>query len=323
MSHLALSHKSLSILLVLTLIFGLAYFLLPSRAQGASLTVTVSPDPQFIGGAVNFTASTTLSSGESISTASLIIDSSNVPATFTQSASTNPLSLPITKSLPLQSGTFDLGDGFTITSVTGTGLTVPATTVPSISGPGTITWEITWKTPVLLDPAPAALVGPLSNPDFAFSVPSPPSPPSPPQSLQKTTPDTDDTPTFTWTDPASAPGGLASFEVRIDGDPGSFQDVGNVNTFTETTPVPLGSHTFFVRAVDSLGQFGQEASLAFNISSPAPAPTPTPTSYFLNSPGSSGAAVKGTLLASPLNQGPPPAFPGTQFEFPVPSAPGV
>ena len=79
-------------------------------------------------------------------------------------------------------------------------------------------------------------------------------------------PTTDDTPTFTW-NPAFDLGGIASYEVSLDG--GAFTNIGNTTSYTVPASAALlpGSHTFAVRALDVAlpPNLGTTATLAFTV----------------------------------------------------------
>jgi phosphodiesterase/alkaline phosphatase D-like protein len=98
--------------------------------------------------------------------------------------------------------------------------------------------------------------------------------PSTPANISQDTLASDSTPTFTWDASTDACSGLAFYQVRLDSD--SFDDIGNVTTFTvaDDDSLPDGSHTFEVRAVDNVGNVSQAGSLSFNIDSTPPT-TPT------------------------------------------------
>lgn len=81
-----------------------------------------------------------------------------------------------------------------------------------------------------------------------------------PSNLQRTTPDDDNTPTFTWNAVTSA----VSYQLRMDF--GSFLDVGNVTTYTFSTAIADGSHTFEVRGVDAQSTPGPSSLSSFTIS---------------------------------------------------------
>jgi outer membrane protein assembly factor BamB len=80
-----------------------------------------------------------------------------------------------------------------------------------------------------------------------------------PGEITRITPDTDTTPAFTW----KAVNGAASYEVRID--TGDWIDIGKVTSYTHTSPLSSGSHTFSVRAKDNAGNPGLAGSRSFSI----------------------------------------------------------
>ena len=73
--------------------------------------------------------------------------------------------------------------------------------------------------------------------------------------LARTTDANDNTPTFTWNAAAQA----ALYEIKMDS--GSWTDVANVLTYTHSTALIDGSHTFSVRAKDDAGNDGPADSL--------------------------------------------------------------
>jgi beta-lactamase superfamily II metal-dependent hydrolase len=105
-------------------------------------------------------------------------------------------------------------------------------------------------------------------------------PPTIPGNISKTTPDNDNTPTFTWDAATDATSGITSYQVRIDSD--AFTDIGNVTTYTVSTALPDGAHTFEVRAVDKAGNQGTAGSLAFTIDTTAAISLDTLTVHFID-----------------------------------------
>lgn len=92
---------------------------------------------------------------------------------------------------------------------------------------------------------------------------------NPPTSLTKTTADIDNTPTFSWSAPNDSSGTVASYEVRVDS--ASYANIGNVTTYTSSSVLADGSHTFSVRAKDTSGNVGSAATLSFMVDTVAPA----------------------------------------------------
>jgi len=105
-------------------------------------------------------------------------------------------------------------------------------------------------------------------------------PPTIPGNISKTIPDNDNTPTFTWDAATDAISGIASYQVRIDSD--AFSDIGNVTTYTVSTALPDGAHTFEVRAVDKASNQGTAGSLAFTIDTTAAISLATLTVHFID-----------------------------------------
>ncbi|MBI4268188.1 MAG: PGF-pre-PGF domain-containing protein, partial [Chloroflexi bacterium] len=101
-----------------------------------------------------------------------------------------------------------------------------------------------------------------------FNVDS--SAPSQPGNLSRTSALTVTTPTFTWTSATDDLSGIDHYEVKLDSS--AFNNIGNASTYTWNTALSFSSHTFEVRAVDRVGNFGTPASLQFMISQPPPPP---------------------------------------------------
>jgi hypothetical protein len=93
-------------------------------------------------------------------------------------------------------------------------------------------------------------------------------PPSSPANLAQTTPDNDNTPTFTWEAATDDESGMAGYLARVDG--GEWIDIGDVITYTCENAVSDGNHTFWVKAVDKVGNEGSSASLTFIRDTTAP-----------------------------------------------------
>jgi len=74
--------------------------------------------------------------------------------------------------------------------------------------------------------------------------------------LARTSAASDNTPTFTWDAAAQA----ALYEIKMDS--GAWTDVANVLTYTHSTALDDGTHTFSVRAKDSAGNAGPADSLS-------------------------------------------------------------
>ena len=94
------------------------------------------------------------------------------------------------------------------------------------------------------------------------------SPPTTPTNVRCTTPETDNTPSFSW-DASTDTSGVSGYYVKIDD--GTDTWVGNVLTWTSTTAVEDGSHTFYVKAKDasSNGNIGSYDSCSFTINTTA------------------------------------------------------
>ena len=81
-------------------------------------------------------------------------------------------------------------------------------------------------------------------------------PPTTPTSLSKTTPDNINTPTFTWTASTDTTSGIDHYGIQLDVTPKQSQsimsigNISNVTSYTFVTPIPDGSHTLLVWAVD-------------------------------------------------------------------------
>jgi len=97
--------------------------------------------------------------------------------------------------------------------------------------------------------------------DFTIDTTPPPAP----TNLARTSPTDDTTPTFTWDAATDAVSGTAAYQVRLDS--GDFASIGNNTTFTveDADALSYGDHVFEVRAVDSAGNVGEAASLAFSV----------------------------------------------------------
>jgi len=91
-------------------------------------------------------------------------------------------------------------------------------------------------------------------------------------SLAKEGTDNDATPTFTWTGATDALAGVSYYQIRVGME--VWGNTGNVTTYTRTTGLADGAHTFYIRAVDAAGNIGAEADLAFTVDTASPtAPT--------------------------------------------------
>jgi len=104
---------------------------------------------------------------------------------------------------------------------------------------------------------------------LSFNIDAGNTAPSAPLNLSKTTPGTDSTPRFDWDASSDTGSGVSSYQVKMDN--GSWADIGDVTTYEQSEALSNGSHVFYVRARDSDGNTGEEASLAFNIDTTAPA----------------------------------------------------
>jgi hypothetical protein len=93
-------------------------------------------------------------------------------------------------------------------------------------------------------------------------------PPSTPTGIVKTTPGNDNTPAFSWDYASDAGSGVDYYLVSVDD--GEWTNVGNVVTYTLSTPLSDGTHTLKVKTVDKAGNEGDEGSLSFTIDRVAP-----------------------------------------------------
>jgi len=92
--------------------------------------------------------------------------------------------------------------------------------------------------------------------------------PTAPTNVSCTTPETDNTPSFTW-NASTDTSGIAGYYVKID--EGEDTWIGNVLTWTSTSAIADGTHTFYVKAKDSstnsnIGSYGS-CSFIINTSS--------------------------------------------------------
>lgn len=81
------------------------------------------------------------------------------------------------------------------------------------------------------------------------------------------------TPTFAWSPPADAHSGVFCYAFAVDGNPDMSCDTGAV--FVTLPRQTDGDHTFFVRARDTAGNWGEPGGHEFRIDTVAPSP-PTP-----------------------------------------------
>ena len=75
-------------------------------------------------------------------------------------------------------------------------------------------------------------------------------------------------PGFSWSATTDAVSGIDHYEIQLDG--GAWSNIGNVITYTYTTALSDGSHTFGLRAADKAANTGATASLSFIIDTNAP-----------------------------------------------------
>jgi beta-lactamase superfamily II metal-dependent hydrolase len=84
--------------------------------------------------------------------------------------------------------------------------------------------------------------------------------------ITKTTPDNDSTPTFTWGVASDNTSGVACYAVGIDS--GGFTCIYNTTTYTVTEPLPDGTHTFEVKAIDEARNEVFSYNLTFTVKTP-------------------------------------------------------
>ncbi len=71
------------------------------------------------------------------------------------------------------------------------------------------------------------------------------------------------TPSFAWDASTDTSSDISGYYVKIDG--GSETSIGDVLTWISTNIVPDGAHTFYVRAKDTSGNYGEYGSCSFTI----------------------------------------------------------
>jgi hypothetical protein len=113
--------------------------------------------------------------------------------------------------------------------------------------------------------------------------------PVPPDNLSRTTSATDNSPTFTW----DAAVGADSYEIKVDN--GSYSDVGDVTTYTWDTSLSDGSHTFYVRTKNGIGNTGQANSLTFLVDAINPTVTMNNIVFYVTSMTTIGGTSSDTV----------------------------
>lgn len=97
-------------------------------------------------------------------------------------------------------------------------------------------------------------------------VPTPaPTPTTAPVSLIKISPNNNPLPAFKWNAATYTASGIVTYEVKMDATT-AWKNIGNKLTYIQPTVLSKGSHTFYIRARDGVGNPGPEASLIFNVS---------------------------------------------------------
>jgi len=88
-------------------------------------------------------------------------------------------------------------------------------------------------------------------------------PPTVPTGVVKTSPDNATTPTFAWDAATDVTSSVNYYEVSIDST--DYTNVGDVLTFSSSSALIDGDHTFRVRAVDQAVNVGDVASISFTV----------------------------------------------------------